>query len=101
MAIPHSLALIEEEDVLCIADREHRRILCINAGLRKEEQFGEIVSVTNGAFVGRVFGISYAGNAWIFWSSDLGFTIRNFSREAFVCDKWSGLISSKHPRAND
>jgi len=52
--------LIEDEDVLCIADREHRRVLCINAGLRKEEQFGEILSVTNGAYVGRIFGISYA-----------------------------------------
>ncbi|OXA58670.1 peptidyl-alpha-hydroxyglycine alpha-amidating lyase 2 [Folsomia candida] len=59
LAIPHSLALIEDE-VLCIADREHRRILCINAGLQNPQQFGQIVSVTNGVDVGRVFGITYA-----------------------------------------
>lgn len=60
LAIPHSLALIEDEDVLCIADREHRRILCINAGLANPQQFGEIVSVTSGLGVGRVFGIAYS-----------------------------------------
>lgn len=60
LAIPHSLALIEEEDVLCIADREHRRILCINAGLTNPQQFGEIVSVTNGFYIGRIFGIAYS-----------------------------------------
>jgi len=52
--------VVEEEDILCIADREHRRILCINAGLSNPGQFGEIVSVTNGVDVGRVFGITYA-----------------------------------------
>lgn len=41
LAIPHSLALIEDE-VLCIADREHRRILCINAGLQNPQQFGQV-----------------------------------------------------------
>ena len=60
LAIPHSLALIEEEDILCIADREHRRVLCINAGLRNPLQFGEIVSVTNGVQIGRIFGIAYS-----------------------------------------
>lgn len=60
LAIPHSLALVEEEDVLCIADREHRRILCINAGLTSPSQFGEIVSVTNGFYVGRIFGIAFS-----------------------------------------
>lgn len=60
LAIPHSLALIEEEDVLCVADREHHRVLCVNAGLKNPPQFGEIVSVTNGVYVGRIFGISYA-----------------------------------------
>jgi len=60
LAIPHSLALIEEEDTLCIADREHRRVLCINAGLKDSKQFGQIVSVTSGAHVGRIFGIAYS-----------------------------------------
>jgi len=61
LAIPHSLALIEEEDVLCIADREHRRVLCIHAGLQNPERFGEIVSVINDVNIGRIFGVSYVG----------------------------------------
>ena len=31
--VPHSLALFEEEDVLCIADREGQKIDCLKAGL--------------------------------------------------------------------
>lgn len=60
LAIPHSLALIEEEDALCVADREHRRVLCIHAGLKDPHRFGEVLSVTNGVDVGRIFGIAYS-----------------------------------------
>ncbi|WAR18934.1 AMDB-like protein [Mya arenaria] len=31
--VPHSLALIESRDLLCVADREHARIQCFDAGL--------------------------------------------------------------------
>lgn len=33
MSIPHSLALLENENLICVADRENRRILCFTAGL--------------------------------------------------------------------
>lgn len=86
LAIPHSLALIEEEDILCIADREHRRVLCINAGLSNPGQFGEIVSVTNGVDVGRVFGITYA-SMWAFSIYNLVTFGRNLIiKQTFVDD---------------
>jgi peptidylamidoglycolate lyase len=66
------LALIEEEDVLCIADREHRRILCINAGLTNPQQFGEIVSVTNGFYVGRIFGIAFSPDGRLYGVNGAG-----------------------------
>ncbi|CAL8143804.1 unnamed protein product [Orchesella dallaii] len=72
LAIPHSLALIEEEDVLCIADREHRRVLCINAGLTNPQQFGEIVSVTNGFYIGRIFGIAYSPDGRLYGVNGAG-----------------------------
>jgi len=50
---------LEQEDVLCIADREHRRIVCVNAGLKHPESFGDIISVTNGVEIGRIFAIVY------------------------------------------
>ncbi|KPM06088.1 NHL repeat protein [Sarcoptes scabiei] len=33
MVIPHSLALLESEDLICVADRENNRVLCYSAGL--------------------------------------------------------------------
>ena len=33
-AVPHSLALFERADVLCIADRENERVDCIKAGIQ-------------------------------------------------------------------
>ncbi len=32
-AVVHSLALFEEEDVLCLSDRENSRIECVRAGV--------------------------------------------------------------------
>jgi peptidylamidoglycolate lyase len=86
LAIPHSLALIEEEDVLCVADREHRRVLCINAGLTAGEHFGEVISVTNGVYVGRVFGISYSSMSilFIFSLSRCYFSIYSHNLPSFV-----------------
>ena len=31
--IPHSLALLDHEDLICVADRERMRVLCYSAGL--------------------------------------------------------------------
>lgn len=31
--IPHQLSLLEEEDAICVADRENKRIVCYIAGL--------------------------------------------------------------------
>ncbi|XP_013780668.1 peptidyl-alpha-hydroxyglycine alpha-amidating lyase 2-like [Limulus polyphemus] len=34
MLVPHSLTLLENLDILCVADRENERILCYSAGLQ-------------------------------------------------------------------
>jgi len=55
-AIPHSLALIEDWDVLCVADREHQRIQCFSAGLSARSiPTGTPFKKADG--LGRVFGI--------------------------------------------
>ncbi len=57
----HSLALFEDEDVLCLSDREGQRIDCIRAGLRvNEDNTGEDVITYTG--VGRTFAIAAKGN---------------------------------------
>ncbi|KAK2179138.1 hypothetical protein NP493_510g01024 [Ridgeia piscesae] len=37
---PHGIALAENLGVLCIADRDHVRVVCLNAGLEHPENFG-------------------------------------------------------------
>ncbi|CAL4079315.1 unnamed protein product [Meganyctiphanes norvegica] len=39
LSVPHGLALDESRDTLCIADREHRRVICIRAGLQNNDDF--------------------------------------------------------------
>lgn len=43
MIIPHSLSLLEVEDLLCVADRENGRIMCYNAGLSSYRQAGQLL----------------------------------------------------------
>lgn len=84
MWVPHSLALVEELDLICAADRENKRILCYNAGLNNAELLG----YPNRAYMdkdvmGRVFAITYSKTDGLLYavtapSDDLpgtGFTI--------------------------
>ncbi|KAK2144884.1 hypothetical protein LSH36_722g01047 [Paralvinella palmiformis] len=76
MWVPHSLALVEELDLICAADRENKRILCYNAGLNNDELLGyPNRAYTDKDVMGRVFAITYSKTAP---SDDLpgtGFTI--------------------------
>ncbi|KAA3675781.1 uncharacterized protein DEA37_0013303, partial [Paragonimus westermani] len=38
LRVPHQLALVEEQDALCVADRENRRVVCYNAGLNSNSK---------------------------------------------------------------
>lgn len=38
LSVPHGLALFEKLDRICIADREHRRVVCPRAGLYVTEE---------------------------------------------------------------
>jgi peptidylamidoglycolate lyase len=69
--VPHSLALAENLDVLCIADRDNERIVCVNAGISDPTKFGEhYITYSRGPdghdprnemdSIGRVFGIAYS-----------------------------------------
>ncbi|XP_076043885.1 peptidyl-alpha-hydroxyglycine alpha-amidating lyase 2-like isoform X2 [Oratosquilla oratoria] len=39
--VPHGLTLDQSRDALCVADREHRRVLCVTAGLVNPAEFGQ------------------------------------------------------------
>lgn len=62
LVIPHSLTLLEKEDLLCIADRENRRIPCYSAGLTSEVPPGQLMLDLRNPMIGRVFAIDHIGN---------------------------------------
>ena len=65
--VAHSLALFEEEDVLCVSDRENAKIDCMKAGLRwpvegpadRDETGVAVITYTG---VGRTYAIAAKGN---------------------------------------
>ncbi|KAK3097076.1 hypothetical protein FSP39_006163 [Pinctada imbricata] len=57
--IPHSLTLLEKQDRICVADREHGRIQCYNAGIKNPATAGQFVKSIEHAEFGKVFAISY------------------------------------------
>lgn len=64
--IVHSVTLMEEKDALCVADREHSRIVCIHAGLKQgpgQPTFGSPYGSAGhkGKNVGRVFAVAAKG----------------------------------------
>ena len=59
--VPHSLALIEQYDALCIADRDNSRLVCINAGLGNGPSFGTPFGRSQGRNIGKVFAIAAKG----------------------------------------
>ncbi|VDN08398.1 unnamed protein product [Thelazia callipaeda] len=56
--IPHSLALIEDMNLICVADRENERIQCFSAGIANDERALPIgILITKAESIGRIFAI--------------------------------------------
>ena len=64
-SVPHSLALFENSDVLCVANREGQEVSCMRAGLDSSPHFGgrDVTGsqVTNYKNLGRVYAIAEKG----------------------------------------
>ena len=63
--VPHSLALFDESDVLCVANREGERVDCMKAGIERplyanRDETGQKVTSYKG--VGRPYAIDAKGN---------------------------------------
>jgi len=61
LLIPHSLTLLEKDDLICVADREHSRILCYSAGLTDSEP-GKLVFNVAHPRLGPVYAIDHIGD---------------------------------------
>ncbi|KAG9508425.1 Peptidyl-alpha-hydroxyglycine alpha-amidating lyase 2 [Fragariocoptes setiger] len=67
MLTPHSLSLLEKDDLVCVADRDRSRILCYNAAMSGTDMSSEISSKRQLMFaidypLGRVFAIEHVGD---------------------------------------
>ncbi|CAF1337947.1 unnamed protein product [Didymodactylos carnosus] len=62
LLVPHSLALIESLDILCVADRENGRIVCFDAGLDSQSDEGQIQSIIKHQRMKTVYAIAYDQN---------------------------------------
>ncbi|XP_054278078.1 peptidyl-alpha-hydroxyglycine alpha-amidating lyase 2-like [Macrosteles quadrilineatus] len=62
LEVPHSLALLEHRDLLCIGDRENMRVACIGAKLRDRSPGPGLTFTIQQPDLGRVFGIASHGD---------------------------------------
>ncbi|VDK87558.1 unnamed protein product [Onchocerca ochengi] len=57
-SIPHSIALIEDLNLICVADRENERIQCFSAGISDDQRaLPTGILITKAESVGRVYAI--------------------------------------------
>ncbi|XP_046368775.1 peptidyl-alpha-hydroxyglycine alpha-amidating lyase 2-like [Haliotis rufescens] len=60
LQVPHSLALVEKEDLICVADREDARVQCFNAGLKDATKTGQFIkTLFPQNAIGNVYAITY------------------------------------------
>ena len=65
--IPHSLALSEQYNAVCVADRENGRVLCYRY------DSGKFITQVDKVFGGQVFAIAFStdGNSSLLWHLDV------------------------------
>lgn len=74
LQIPHSLTLMEQYDLLCIADRENMRVICVKAELNGYDTSSQMTSLNiQQPDLGRVFAIAAHGKKNCF-------QVRNFKK---------------------
>jgi len=94
-AIPHSVTLIEDWNLLCVADRENERIQCFSAGLRHDPRAlptGTFIKKAEG--LGRVFAVDNQ-NHYLIGVTNAGLTSNK--RQLFVVDMESGESQISEP----
>jgi len=102
--VVHSLALYEDEDVLCIANREGEKIECVKAGLHSPQLTGQRLAVLDrdslGQPLGRTFAITGRGTALLSVNgagsiSPRGLTI-DMGSTPRVVDTWGKQLVNPH-----
>lgn len=58
--VPHSLTLLEDSNLLCVADRENKRILCYKVDVYDTE-FGQLAFKVEHSRFGQIYAIDHIG----------------------------------------
>jgi hypothetical protein len=93
--VPHSVTLVEDWNLLCVADRENERIQCFSAGLRHDPRAlpaGTFIKKADG--LGRVYAVDNL-NHYLVGVTNSGLT--NSRRQLFVVDLESGESRVSEP----
>lgn len=72
LLVPHSVALLEKYDAICVADRENERIICYSAGLKNRDELGTRLRVYNDVTMGRVYSIAYSPHDNLLYGVGIG-----------------------------
>merc|ERR1711973_99555 len=96
--VVHSITLFDEEDTLCVADREGGRIICMGAGINHPQFMGAKIQEIAG--LGRVFGVVGRGSALIAVTGQgqtppRGVTI-DLSDGGRIVDQWGKELKNPH-----
>jgi len=100
-AVVHSIVLYEQEDILCVADREGRQVECVGAGLKSPQFRGQSASRING--LGRVYAIAGRGAALLavngkgsyFDPAVRGVTV-DLASDNHLVDEWGSELVNPH-----
>lgn len=91
MRVVHSLTILDDSNLLCVADRENMRILCFNAGLDRDiSKLGEL-ALTFDFPLGQVYALTALDFSHILVSS------KALDSDKFSLSIWSLLDSKLQP----
>lgn len=103
LSVPHGLALDQKSDILCIADRENKRVICIRAGLKDPKDFGEPITALQTPSKERIFDLTFieGGLMGIGGSEEegvsMGFTADGETGQ--IVDEWTSYQGFRNPHA--
>ncbi|GBP09836.1 Peptidyl-alpha-hydroxyglycine alpha-amidating lyase 2 [Eumeta japonica] len=102
--LPHSVALVENLDMVCVADRENMRIVCFKAGLVSLLKLFEPPTVVEDPTLGRVFAVASHGDTLYAVNGPTaqniavrGFTVN--ARYGNILDTWEPSAGFSNPHS--
>jgi len=102
LSVPHAVTVLESMNLVCVADREHRAVVCYHTG----EQEGKIAFRTEDPEMGPVYGLSSHGSLIFGVTSPVGFSAPEpadgftiNAKSGNIVDTWGPNMGFEQPHA--